>query len=1048
MPRDGTSEASRKMGRHQACHRCRRRKLKWQVLITSRLGLDSYTDSLSSMRPTTVPEEPSCAYDHPDLITDGPKGRIVHLEIEIAELREQLDAANAKLACCTCGAAAESIHSILVTDHEGLSPFSMGGSQQTSSGTTPQHLEPTTDPSVIDVADVISFPGPTVSQSSDNTISLPNPLGITVDIPTTSNQTSGPHAFFAGELGSATLDVFPASWPPNIPPPVVLYHLVETFFASVPLASRLIHKPTFMASLRQLPTSLDFPHIALLHAICGLASLYSPIITDPTMDKTRAEAAAGVINPSLVSFLDVEDGEHGRKQFPKTLFDLHGAWDEGFGASHIRLASMTLRLSVREGDRLLQMLQGVYCSEGFEPLSRLPPGMLFLFGRPKTPIEAETIRNVFWISYAMERVYNAGTAWPLTITDEDISQMMPCRFADFITGEHVPTHNRQRLFTENMLFTHPTLTTDSWTLYIKATMLLSRVKSFNCRYRIVAASKRSDVFTTGYNSPTETEEFQHIDQTISAYMSNIPRAFREPVGATVDPLLYMAHLLPHVAMIQLHDPHAKPISPNDRSAMQMLVAVRAILDLIYQLSGTTYDLLYMDHGCSFGWFVAGAALIRFIRAKMETKEEDEVTRLEQELGIVKFMLRNLGDRTIIGHRQIVALNDIYKVEVKGHRRKAATTPSATDQRVQTDNLIVGRESLYVGLTERLRGKTDPPASPRNGNDGSLPCESCRRAHAYELKTRPATAAAEPKCEYDHPDIVAEGPKGRIARLESRIAELQAQLGFANARLSRCRCGGSAGDVDFSSLSDHPSSRIVPVSAVPNSSRDPLISAATRTRTTRNALPTMGQSMPAPPPIEAFLLPPSPWNTESPPLPIFSPGLVRLEEIDAETFDILPSPWPLNIPPPAVLDHLVNIFFSSVPLASRLVHKPTFMIALRQVPASPEFPHVALLHAICGLASIYSPIIDDRRKEPDGAHLSSFNSAIVFRPQAETGAGARKKHYFPRTLEDVMDEAGEEGFGASHIRWAAASLRLSVQKGDRLLQLLQGRSLIVYILAHC
>lgn len=54
------------------------------------------------------------------------------------------------------------------------------------------------------------------------------------------------------------------------------------------------------------------------------------------------------------------------------------------------------------------------------------------------------------------------------------------------------------------------------------------------------------------------------------------------------------------------------------------------------------------------------------------------------------------------------------------------------------------------------------------SDGALPCEPCQRAHAYEVKTRPATAPDEPACEYDHPDMVAEGPKGRIARLESQI----------------------------------------------------------------------------------------------------------------------------------------------------------------------------------------------------------------------------------------------------------------------------------------
>lgn len=111
---------------------------------------------------------------------------------------------------------------------------------------------------------------------------------------------------------------------------------------------------------------------------------------------------------------------------------------------------------------------------------------------------------------------------------------------------------------------------------------------------------------------------------------------------------------------------------------------------------------------------------------------------------------------------------------------------------------------------------------------------------------------------------------------------------------------------------------------------------------------------------------------------------------------------------------------------------------RLIPLRIGFSHVALLHAICGLASLYSPIITDERNDPDSAHFpsGSFNSAIIFRPNA--GEGVQGKHYFPKSLQDIMD-IGEEGFGAAHIRWAAASLRLSVREGDRLLQLLQSES---------
>lgn len=145
----------------------------------------------------------------------------------------------------------------------------------------------------------------------------------------------------------------------------------------------------------------------------------------------------------------------------------------------------------------------------------------------------------------------------------------------------------------------------------------------------------------------------------------------------------------------------------------------------------------------------------------------------------------------------------------------------------------------------------------------------------------------------------------------------------------------------------------------------------------------------------------------------SPGLLEV------TLNI----WPLNIPPPATLFHLVEIFFSSVPLAGRLIHKPTFISNLRQVPTSPEFPHAALLHAICAMASIYSPVITQPpRKSPQSIRrVDPLASAVVYRPNK--APGPQERPYFPRRVEDVLDPV-PEGFGAMHARWATESVKPS------------------------
>lgn len=49
-------------------------------------------------------------------------------------------------------------------------------------------------------------------------------------------------------------------------------------------------------------------------------------------------------------------------------------------------------------------------------------------------IELEIRRNVFWSAYCIERLYGCGNGWPLSLSDEDISQVMPTSLHDFEAG--------------------------------------------------------------------------------------------------------------------------------------------------------------------------------------------------------------------------------------------------------------------------------------------------------------------------------------------------------------------------------------------------------------------------------------------------------------------------------------------------------------------------------------------------------------------------------------------------------------------------------------
>ena len=96
----------------------------------------------------------------------------------------------------------------------------------------------------------------------------------------------------AGKLGGPFLDLFWPGWPPHLPTPALLDHVsvlsetssqpltvsVETFFAKVPTVPRILHRPTFLKRLTRPPTHPDFPHVALLHAICAAAGRYTAAV--------------------------------------------------------------------------------------------------------------------------------------------------------------------------------------------------------------------------------------------------------------------------------------------------------------------------------------------------------------------------------------------------------------------------------------------------------------------------------------------------------------------------------------------------------------------------------------------------------------------------------------------------------------------------------------------------------------------------------------------------------------------------------------------------
>jgi len=306
-------------------------------------------------------------------------------------------------------------------------------------------------------------------------------------------------------------------------------------------------------------------------------------------------------------------------------------------------------------------------SDALRTPSLIPP--------PESVIEEEIRRNTFWLLYAMERMAGCSNGWALSLDDHDVSQLLPMKGTNFELGASWTGSERQHALGKDILLLHPADQVDSFNLYIKGTILMSRVKAYNLRFRakrfvedpaFVYAStyaevweKDSDEARDGAADPRRTSGFIEIDHIASMFRQSFPLYLRNPIrDGSVDLHLYTASLMPHLAIILLHDPHAHVYSPGCVSAFKILEASRGILDLIYTVRSTSFDITLLDFFCAFSWFMAGRVLVRFWQAAQEANSDEQILTLHAEVEYIISALAKLGERVPLAHRYYLMLNDV------------------------------------------------------------------------------------------------------------------------------------------------------------------------------------------------------------------------------------------------------------------------------------------------------------------------------------------------------------------------------------------------------
>ncbi|RDX50427.1 hypothetical protein OH76DRAFT_1402463 [Lentinus brumalis] len=676
--------------RNQACHQCRRRKLKCDAKRPScSTCVRSHAYAVAHAPPGTEhAPHPECTFDEvsePSVVdTSEPKNRFERLENRISELEA------------------------LLQEKDQASP-------------TDKAVGPTRAGSAVSSFDSASLYFGFQSDSFDlNDNSLPvDPLG-TMSSPNSSplDDLAGIAAFLGTPAPSGyttngsynRMDMMTPGWPRHLPNLSTLRHLVEAYFNFTPLAGRMFHAPTFLASLSLPPTHPKFPLPATLHAMCAMGSMYTAAITHMPSDanavidglgdtfaEIQIRAAKNALAASLRATSNIFESLQAQVIIASWYW-YNARWSEACVAF-----AVSLRYAVPCGLNMCPPFESISTSSMSRSSIILPATNV---------IEDEMRRNTFWIAYMMERHFTSINSFATFLDDEDICQMLPVCAEQFDRGILVPPLDRQWSHDHHVIETQPEEQVDSFVLHVKATMLLSKIKQFNCRYK--ARKHRGDpdyqpdpnglpgLPRPGLGLTTTTRAFRELDDLIVTFRESFPPHLRDPMaGGTIDGSLLTALSSTYFATIILHEGHAHVGQPACVSSCKILASSRAILDLLHSAYSTSHNLATLGVFPMVCWFAACRVLIRFLRSALDAKSQEHITALRTEIDFIRTVITDIGESFPHAQQYGKMLTD-YLSQTCGKefvqaRSMPAIIPSPSQQSQSSDELSMVPDSPQLNL---------------------------------------------------------------------------------------------------------------------------------------------------------------------------------------------------------------------------------------------------------------------------------------------------------------------------------------------------------------
>ncbi|KAF7339400.1 hypothetical protein MSAN_02153900 [Mycena sanguinolenta] len=606
-PSQSQSVSRPALRRNQACRSCRKKKLKCDAqrphcgtCVKQHQALISVPAPVGYVHPT----EPQCSYDPVDGLTlapdTDPVEKIRQLENQIAQLKNKLHDRRA-----------------------------------TSRSSSPNR------------------PSSAANGSDNGGISLPHASLAMMNL--ISSDTSD--ARFRNPL----MDLLFLGWNPDLPDPATLNHYIDTFFKCDPCGSKVLHRPSFLASMHLPPRDPGFPHSAILHAICTAASRWSPhnVVTLP--DGTRRDQFAEFHASKTRHYMD-KTMASGEDIFPVLqacillcwYFYQEGRWVEVWiFAGFLTRVAIPLRLNY----------PGTFTTHGNNsPGAYLAP--------PRDFRDLESRRRTWWMTIVFDRIASVG-GWIHAVDERDLGTELPLRDSDFESGNAVPS-NSQDLSTPDVFIRHPPQYTDSFLLLIKAVMLFGRVTDYNVRGNLRAPTAPSK-----NQNPFLVPAFKALDKLVCTdFLESLPQIYKNNNGVTdaaegcaLDTDLYMVHIIPHAASITLHNPYLDFTDPQCVSTSRCVNSARSILGAYYMLSATSLDITRLHPFVVICWYLAAVVQVQLCKYFIEIGDSERESTVWGEINVLRFAMLAYGHRSPIGTRQESLLQGVMREIIRTTAQK-------------------------------------------------------------------------------------------------------------------------------------------------------------------------------------------------------------------------------------------------------------------------------------------------------------------------------------------------------------------------------------------